>query len=108
MHCLVDTESSEVLKSAVCCRKGRLLVDAKEIGKRVREARKHLGVTQADAAELAGISERTVREIEQGNARSSFAAYLSLANVVGLRIELTSEARNGGQRGLPRASLTLQ
>lgn len=70
-------------------------LNAAEIGKTLRGARKRLGVTQADAAELAGLSERTVRDIEKGKDGSSFAAYLGLANVVGLQIELVGGGTDG-------------
>lgn len=70
-------------------------MEVSEIGRRLRLARKRLGVTQADAAELAGMSERTVRDIEKGKDSPSFAAYVALAHVVGMRIELAGVEPDG-------------
>lgn len=70
-------------------------MEVSELGRNLRLARKRLGVTQADAAELAGISERTVRDIEKGKDSPSFAAYAALAHVVGMRIELAGVDPDG-------------
>ncbi len=60
---------------------------SKEVGSAIRAARKRHRLTQPQLAELAGISERTVRDIEKGSASVSFAAVIAVAAVLGLRVE---------------------
>lgn len=57
-----------------------------ELGAELQRARKQNGLTQEQLAELAGISERTLRSIERGAGNRSIEAVLSVANVLGLRI----------------------
>lgn len=65
----------------------RLLKDpVTELGAELQRARKQNGLTQEQLAELAGISERTLRSIERGAGNPSIEAVLSVANVLGLRI----------------------
>lgn len=82
-------------QNAAESKRGVVYVDAAEVGKALRTARKSLGVTQRDAAELAGMSERTVRDIERGRASASFSAYLDLADVVGATIQVTRAGSDG-------------
>lgn len=60
--------------------------DVKSIGNSVRGARKAAGLTQSDLADLAGVSERTVRAIETGAGNPTLDALVSVANVLGLRV----------------------
>ncbi|WP_345153658.1 helix-turn-helix transcriptional regulator [Arthrobacter ginkgonis] len=60
--------------------------DVEELGGRIRAARKEAGLTQKDLADLAGISERTVRAIETGTGNPALAAVAAAANVLGLRL----------------------
>jgi y4mF family transcriptional regulator len=60
--------------------------DVEEVGGRIRAARKEAGLTQKDLADLAGISERTVRAIETGTGNPALAAVAAAANVLGLRL----------------------
>lgn len=62
-------------------------MNAVDIGLALRAARKRLGITQSDAADLAGISERTVRDVEKGKDGADVSAYLRFAEVVGLSLE---------------------
>lgn len=71
-------------------------MEVSEIGRSLRLPRKRLGVTQTDAAELADILERTVRDIEKGKDSPSFAAYAELAHVVGMWIEVAVRSRVHG------------
>ncbi|WP_159613286.1 helix-turn-helix transcriptional regulator [Glutamicibacter sp. JC586] len=59
---------------------------AKELGAELQRARKLNGLTQEQLAELAGISERTLRSIERGGGNPSIEAVLSVVNVLGLRL----------------------
>lgn len=61
------------------------LVEA--IGHAVRRARRDAGLTQAQLAELAETSERTVRDIERGTGSPSLAVVVRTAGVLGLTIE---------------------
>jgi len=61
------------------------LVEA--IGRAVRRARRDAGLTQAQLAELAETSERTVRDIERGTGSPSLAVVVRTAGVLGLTIE---------------------
>lgn len=60
--------------------------DVQGIGSSVRLARKEAGLKQSDLADLAGVSERTVRAIETGTGNPTLAAVVSVANVLGLRV----------------------
>lgn len=59
-----------------------------ELGSELQRARKLDGLTQEQLADLAGISERTLRSIEHGAGNPSIEAVLSIANVLGLRISV--------------------
>ncbi|MBT8160722.1 MULTISPECIES: helix-turn-helix transcriptional regulator [Arthrobacter] len=60
--------------------------DLESIAGAIRKARKEAGITQADLADLAGTSERTVRAIETATGNPSLAAVVAIANAVGLRV----------------------
>ena len=60
--------------------------DVEVVGRTIRAARKEAGLTQRDLADLAGISERTVRAIETGTGNPALAAVAAAANVLGLRL----------------------
>lgn len=59
-------------------------MDIKEIGKTVRERRKFLKITQEDLADISGISERTLRDIEKGLANPELESLMKLCKVLGL------------------------
>ncbi|WAH95623.1 helix-turn-helix transcriptional regulator [Arthrobacter sp. MMS18-M83] len=60
--------------------------DLAAIAASIRKARKEAGITQADLADLAGTSERTVRAIETATGNPSLAAVVTVANAVGLHL----------------------
>jgi len=62
---------------------------ASELGTTLQRTRKNHGLTQEQLADLAGISERTLRSIERGAGNPSIEAVLSVADVLGLRIVVT-------------------
>lgn len=62
--------------------------DAKAVGARLRTVRKAARLSQSDVADLAGISERTLRNIEAGTGTPSFRAVAAVANVLGLHVEV--------------------
>ncbi|MGP5015930.1 helix-turn-helix transcriptional regulator [Glutamicibacter ardleyensis] len=57
-----------------------------EIGAALHLSRKENALTQEQLADLANISERTVRAIETGTGNPSIGAVLSVASVLGLKI----------------------
>lgn len=62
-------------------------MDAREVGLSIRDARKRLGVTQQELAELMGISTRTLGQVERGTGTPSFATVLAALAAVGLTLE---------------------
>ncbi|MCX2747755.1 helix-turn-helix domain-containing protein [Arthrobacter sp. MI7-26] len=60
--------------------------DLAAIAASIRKARKEAGITQADLADLAGTSERTVRAIETAAGNPSLTAVVAVANAVGLHM----------------------
>lgn len=60
------------------------------LGQTLARQRKKLGLTQADLAFLAGISERTLRDIEHGSDSPSIGAVALACEAVGLCISLDS------------------
>lgn len=57
-----------------------------QIGAALQLSRKENALTQEQLADLANISERTVRAIETGTGNPSIGAVLSVASVLGLKI----------------------
>lgn len=57
-----------------------------QIGAAIQRARKDNALTQEQLAELANISERTVRGIETGAGNPSIGSVLAVASVLGLKI----------------------
>ena len=60
--------------------------DIQAIAAAVRSARREAGLKQSDLADLARVSERTVRAIETGTGNPTLAAVVAVANVLGLRV----------------------
>lgn len=60
-----------------------------DIGSALRTARRRLGLTQQEVADLAGLSDRTVRDLEKGSSSPSLGAVIAVATVLGLRLEVT-------------------
>ena len=64
------------------------MLSIKEIGKQIKERRNNLRVTQADLAELAGVSPNTLYKIERGQANPSVRILFKMLDVLGLQIDL--------------------
>ena len=59
-----------------------------ELGTILRERREHMGLTQTEAAELAGISNSFLCQLESGaRAGRSVATVAKLASALGLRLD---------------------
>jgi transcriptional regulator with XRE-family HTH domain len=55
------------------------LYDLKEIGRRMLEIRKHLGLTQADLGSELDVSNSTISEMEAGNGKPGFEILFNLS-----------------------------
>lgn len=65
-----------------------MVVSSEEIGRAIAAARKREHLTQEELAALSGISERTLRNIENGTGRTSLETVLRVAGSVGVSIRL--------------------
>lgn len=66
---------------------------ARTIGRRIRDGRTAQGMTQRQLAAAAGVSERLVRSIEQGEARAVGLDNLNrVLSVLGLELTLSEES----------------
>ena len=63
-------------------------MDLLAIGKAIQSRRKILKVVQGDLAEIAGISPRTLRDIERGKANPSLETLLKIVTVLGMEIKI--------------------
>lgn len=62
-----------------------------DLAKTVTQRRRHVGLTQRDLADLAGVSERLVRQVEAGKRTAQFDKVEAILTTLG--IELTAEVR---------------
>lgn len=75
-----------------------------DLGQRIREKRKRLGVNATSTAEAAGMSRVTLHRIEHGEPSVTMGAYLSAITALGLELELIDPA-NERQRADTAAAL---
>lgn len=61
---------------------------AAELANSIRSSRKRMGLTQEELADLLGISDRTMRAIEQGKLSVSLGSVLAAAQAVGIHWSL--------------------
>ncbi|RRD60341.1 helix-turn-helix domain-containing protein [Leucobacter sp. OH1287] len=69
--------------------------DAAAIGAAIRSARKSYRLTQQELADLAGISDKTLRDIERGAGSPSIGAVIASANALGLRLVTATGGNHG-------------
>jgi len=74
---------------------GKVEQTAREVGRRLRSARVGAGLTLADVAGRAGVSEGFLSKLERGHSNASIASLLQLTDVVGLGLD---ELFGGGAR----------
>lgn len=60
-----------------------------DIGTTIKERRQLLGLSQENLAELAGLSVRSLRDLERGVGNPSLSSLEQLADVLGLELRLT-------------------
>ncbi len=58
---------------------------------RIKSRRKQLNYTQKDMAELTGLSERTIRSIENGEVSTSIESFIKILVVLGLEISVQTK-----------------
>jgi y4mF family transcriptional regulator len=63
-------------------------IELKAIGKIIQSRRKSRNIVQGDLADIAGISLRTLRDIEKGVANPELQTLMSICNVLGLEIKI--------------------
>lgn len=56
--------------------------------KKITTRRKLLRYSQKDMAELTGLSERTIRSIENGEGVTSIASFIKILDVLGLELNI--------------------
>ena len=61
-----------------------LILDLREIGNRFLMQRKKSGLTQAELAERAGLSERTYADIERGTANMRVQTFAQICNALNI------------------------
>ena len=59
-----------------------LIFDFRDIGNKLYENRKRLGMTQADVAEAAGLADRTYADIERGTVNMRIETFLRICAVL--------------------------
>jgi len=63
-------------------------MDLLEIGKRIRERRKELGLDQTTLATLAGVGVNALSRLEQGTGNPRFDVLLNILKTLGLTINI--------------------
>ncbi len=66
-----------------------------ELGEQLRLRRRELSLSQADLADLADVSERTVRALEQGKHTARLDVLTKVLETLGLRLVATLRERHG-------------
>lgn len=74
----------------------RTIRSADELGHAIRVRRKALSLTQAGVAQIAGVGNRFVSELERGKSTAEIGKVLRVVSVLGLDLHLVS--RLGGTR----------
>ena len=59
-----------------------LIFDLHDIGNKLLSVRKHMGMTQAEVAEAAGLSDRTYADIERGTVNMRIETILRICQVL--------------------------
>ncbi len=62
-----------------------------QLGQSITSRRQQLRLTQTDLAAIVGLSDRTVRGIEQGKDTVAFKNWILVANAIGLAFQLTTK-----------------
>ena len=63
-------------------------MNAKELGKAIQLRRKSRKISQEDLAEIAGVGQRTLRDIEKGSGNPELTTLLKLCEVLGMNLTI--------------------
>lgn len=63
-----------------------------ELGQLLRERRRHLGISQIDFANLAGVAVHTVSDIESGKGNPTLDVLLKVLDPLGLELSVNPKA----------------
>ncbi len=80
------------------------------LGKKVREARRKMGLTQQQLSELISCSPEWISKIERGRASPSLSCIASIGHVLGTDLTLLldgAKVLDGGQRSAPDLGASL-
>lgn len=75
---------------------------AAALGQAVQRARRELDLSQAELADLAGMSRVSVSRLEAGTANTTLDSLLRVASVLGMRLDATWTPAAANQTRLPR------
>lgn len=64
-------------------------MDVNTLGQFVRDQRKRIGLTQVDLADLAGVSDRFLRELEKGKTTAEVGKVITVLSTLGYDLEPT-------------------
>jgi y4mF family transcriptional regulator len=65
-----------------------MIMDFKAIGKAIRGRRKSRRIVQTDLADIAGVSPRTLRDIEKGTANPELETLMELCQALGMEVRV--------------------
>ena len=72
--------------------------ELENISQRIKYRREYLNYTQKDLAELTGISERTIRSIENAEVSTGIMSWYKILDVLGLEMKITVKPMSDEQR----------
>ena len=75
------------------------MVGVVDLGRRVRNKRRQIGVRQADLAALAGVGTRFLSELENGKETAEIGKVLLVLNRLGLDLWIVPRGDVPGERG---------
>lgn len=94
----------------ICWQGGAPLIDAREIGSMIRSRRALLGLTQAQVAEAAGVSKRTLWSMELGQSPNvQLDKLAAVLDVLGLDLDVIQSAEEsaGSEQAAPQGGSAL-
>lgn len=62
-----------------------------QLGKQIRDRRNFLRITQGDLAEIAGVSLRSLIDVEQGKGNPSLNQLMKILDVLGLQVAIINK-----------------
>lgn len=62
-----------------------------KLGQQIRDRRQLLRITQGDLAEIAGVSLRSLIDVEQGKGNPGVHQLVKILDVLGLKIEISNK-----------------